>query len=159
MQNEIWKPVKGYEGLYQVSSLGRLRKVNGVLLKANPKSWYCSVSLMKNNVRKTFKVHRLVALVFVPNPENKPEINHKDGNKQNNHYLNLEWVTRSENQLHAIRELNANTGKGESHGSAKLDKNSVSKIRNSDRPSKELARVYGVDQSTINRVRRGETWK
>ena len=97
--NEIWKDVDGYEGLYQVSDLGR---VKGKDIKAkNLCQGYHHVGLWKNNEVKSMKVHRLVALAFIPNPENKPCINHKDGNKLNNHVNNLEWCTYSENLKHA----------------------------------------------------------
>ena len=108
MDREIWKDIKGYEGLYQVSNLGKVArqtKTKGLhYLKGyiNHKG-YLKVHLMKERKYQTFRVHRLVGLAFIPNPLNKPQINHKDGNKLNNSVDNLEWVTNEENYEHAIK--------------------------------------------------------
>lgn len=106
---EIWKDIPGYEGYYQVSNFGRLKSFkknpNGVIMKnTNKKGWYFTVVLQgKNKPYTTKRIHRLVAELFVVNPENKLFVNHKDLNKQNNHYLNLEWVTCKENVIHSVR--------------------------------------------------------
>lgn len=110
---EIWKDIEGYEGLYQISSLGNIKSLNynrqkeSKLLKKyiNPYNNYTQIRLNKKGVGKTFRVHKLVAKAFIPNPENKPQINHKDGNKSNNKIDNLEWCTQSENLKHASRIL------------------------------------------------------
>lgn len=96
---EEWKPIAGYEGLYEVSNLGRVRslKRNNTLGKTlkplTDRDGYYQITLSKNNVRVTKKVHRLVAIAFIENPNNYPVINHKDENKQNNCVENLEWCT------------------------------------------------------------------
>lgn len=106
--NEIWKPIRGYEGFYEVSSLGNVRSLkrattNGKVLKQGRRpNEYLKVTLCKNNNHKTRAVHRLVAEAFIPNPNNLPEVNHKDGNKRNNSVENLEWVTREENVWHSM---------------------------------------------------------
>lgn len=98
---EMWKDIPGFEGLYQVSSLGRIRR-NGKFKTLRPdRRGYLTVWLCKNSVQKNHKVHRLVASVFIPNPESKRTVNHIDGNKQNNRVENLEWATHSENITHA----------------------------------------------------------
>lgn len=104
---EIWKPVVGFEGLYEVSNFGRVRSLkrnttSGKIMtnEVNHKG-YCRVTLTKNNKWKHFSVHRLVAEAFIQNPQNKSQINHIDGNKSNNSVENLEWCTASENQIHA----------------------------------------------------------
>ena len=103
---EKWRDIPGYEGFYQVSDLGNIRSIRFNKIR-NMKSWdshgYRAVELCMNNNRYTVGVHRLVALTFIPNPENKPEVNHKDRNKSNNNVENLEWVTQSENVAHAYR--------------------------------------------------------
>ena len=100
---EVWKDIKGYEGLYQVSDMGRVRSKNGVLHLNTNTYGYKHITLSKGDVQKTVVVHRLVADAFIDNPHNKPQINHIDGNKENNAVVNLEWVTQGENNRHAIR--------------------------------------------------------
>lgn len=103
---EIWKSITGYES-YEVSSFGRIRRLIGgrykLLRFGINSSGYCSVTVSVNNVKTSKQVHFLVALMFVSNPNNYIEINHKDGNKLNNCEDNLEWVTRIENVHHAIK--------------------------------------------------------
>ena len=96
---EIWKDVKGYEGLYKISNYGEVWSVRkqGLLKKGKGGRGYYSVSLYKNKKQKSFTIHRLVANNFIENPFEKPCINHIDENKKNNHYSNLEWVTHKEN--------------------------------------------------------------
>ena len=131
--DEIWKDIKGYEGKYQVSNKGNIkslkqfnkRGVDLIIKLGKNNTGYTIVRLTKNNKLKTPLVHRLVAQAFIPNPDNKPQVNHKNGNKADNTVENLEWVTRSENQKHAyetglqqkmIGNLNPNYGKkGKEH--------------------------------------------
>lgn len=100
---EIFKDIEGYEGLYRISSWGRVFSIeNSKFL--NPtltEKGYSRVDLFDaDNKRKHHKVHRLVAMAFIPNPECKPQVNHLDGNKQNNSVTNLEWCTDEENKIH-----------------------------------------------------------
>ena len=101
---EEWRDIPGYESFYQVSNLGNVRSIRFNKIR-NMKSWdskgYRVVELCINNNRYTVGVHQLVALAFISNPENKPEVNHKDRNRSNNNVENLEWVTQSENVAHA----------------------------------------------------------
>ena len=99
---EIWKDIKGYEGLYQVSNLGRVRRRSKLLHLNTNTHGYKHITLSKDNVQKTAVVHRLVASAFIENPLGLPQINHKDGDKSNNSVSNLEWVTQKENNRHAI---------------------------------------------------------
>lgn len=102
---EIWKDIEDYEGLYQVSNFGRIKRVTtGRILKGGKnKDGYLLVRLYKNSIGSTKGIHRLVAKVFIPNPENKPEINHIDEDKTNNKVSNLEWMTAKENTNHGTR--------------------------------------------------------
>lgn len=111
---EIWKDSYIYGEQYQVSNTGIVRnKITGHILKPqlNNKG-YLSVRMSLHDKKATAKVHRLVAVAFIPNPENKPQVNHIDADKRNNDVRNLEWVTNGENQIHAYRTgLNRVTGK------------------------------------------------
>lgn len=96
---EEWRAVKGYEGLYEVSNLGKIRnaKTLHILSIFKNKRGYCRVDLWKNNKQKKYAVHRVVAEAFIPNIYNKPQVNHIDENKSNNNADNLEWCTQLEN--------------------------------------------------------------
>lgn len=109
---EIWRDIKGYEGLYQVSNFGRVKSImfrNNICKKNREKIIKISTSnknrqyvmLYKNGKRKNLTVHRLVAQEFIPNIEELPEVNHIDGNPQNNNVCNLEWCTKTYNEWHA----------------------------------------------------------
>lgn len=108
MINEVWKPVKYYEGLYEISNYGRVKSIERVTQDKNGKNkvvhekyitqhdngrGYLFVSLWKDNKEKKEYVHRLVAITFIPNPEKLPQVNHIDEDKQNNYVDNLEWCT------------------------------------------------------------------
>ena len=103
---EIWKDIEGYDG-YQISTLGRVKSLKGrnerILKVGTNHKGYKYVMLSKNNVPKMFTVHKLVANAFIKNTQNKPQINHIDGNKANNEVGNLEYCTNRENQLHAFK--------------------------------------------------------
>ena len=103
---EVWKDIPGYEGLYQVSNMGNVKSLFRYKKQLKPmmtNSGYLQINLFKNKIRKVFLVHRLVAIVFLDNPQNKEEVNHIDECKTNNKLSNLEWVTRTENSYHGTR--------------------------------------------------------
>lgn len=124
---EIWKPISGYEGLYEVSSCGRVKSVERDfvdsigrkytvkerILKGAPCGGYFIVTLRDNKgKRKNPRIHRLVAEAFIPNPDNKPQVNHKDEIKTNNHVENLEWVSAKENCNYGTRNERMAKAKG-----------------------------------------------
>ena len=108
---EIWRNIKGYDGLYMVSNCGRVKTLhkndsyphdkNGILKNNVSGNGYYMVALCKNGKVKRVSVHRLVAMAFIPNPNNLPVVNHKDENRKNNHVSNLEWVTQRQNLMHS----------------------------------------------------------
>ena len=123
---EIWRDIEGYEGRYKISNTGKVKSIqrqvsNGTGLATLPTrilkqginyKGYPIIYLSKNSKSRTLPIHRLVAKAFIPNPKNKPQVNHIDGNKVNNNASNLEWVTNSENQVHAYEMgLNSVTGR------------------------------------------------
>ena len=123
---EIFVDIKGYEGYYQISNFGKVKSVSRfqstterILKQEFDKKGYKRVRLSINNKSKKFQVHRLVAIAFIDNPYNKPEINHKDGITFNNCFLNLEWCTHSENMKHAFK-IGLQSFKGEKNNQSKL---------------------------------------
>lgn len=114
---EIWKDIPGYEGYYQISNLGKVKqlKKNKCLTLCETTKGYLRAYLYKDGVREAFSVHRLVAKLFVPNPENKPEVNHKFGNKKDNRWHQLEWNTTKENVIHSFEVLNRVAPSGENN--------------------------------------------
>ena len=108
MAKEIWKRIENYPD-YFVSNFGRIKsyrwgKRTSILIPMRTPEGYVAIYFYKDGCkRKSIKIHRLVAKVFIPNPENKRCVNHKDGNKSNNHIENLEWMTKSEDLKHAYK--------------------------------------------------------
>ena len=159
---EEWKPVDGYEGLYEVSNRGRVRsldrfttgnrnrKIKGKILRnCHNQLNYCIVQLCKDGVPKKTRVHRLVASAFIPNDEGKPYVNHIDGDPSNNDVSNLEWCTQAENIQHAYE-----TGLMPSR--AKLKKWQVEYIMDKYVPyrysAQKLANDLGIDIMTVYNV-------
>lgn len=156
---EEWRDIEGYEGLYQVSNLGRVKSLkprykNKIILKQEINHFgYLQICL--SNPRKTHKVHRLVAQAFIPNPENKPQVNHIDGNKLNNKVENLEWNTAHENNLHACRTgLNG----GAKKNTSKLTEEQVIYIRNNYKAydkyfgAKPLCNRFNISSSSLFKI-------
>lgn len=174
---EIWKDIKGYEGRYQVSNTGKVksltrewvfgntnsvqRKEETIVTQYVNKYKYCCVLLSTNSKKKSIKVHRLVAIAFIPNPENKPQVNHKDGDKQNNNDWNLEWNTAKENVKHAYDTGLKNGSAGVKNGRVKLTEKDVIEIRrlSSTMSGYAIAKKYGIYQTTVSKILTRKLWK
>lgn len=175
---EIWKDVVGYEGLYKVSNLGQVRSLDrevkikgnntkikpGRILKPYLIYGYPVVILYDKNSRpKKGKVHRLVAIAFISNPENKPEVNHIDGIKTNSCINNLEWVTGNENKAHAVRLGLNKSPKGECSGMSKLTDDIVKEAKilyaTGNFTFMVLGLKYNVSAHTISDAVKGRSWK
>jgi hypothetical protein len=171
---EIWKDIIGFEGCYQISSLGRVKSlgrevyharygkqtIKSHIMKLNlTKDGYLRATLKKGTNGK-FLAHRLVAIAFIPNTESKLTVNHKNGIKTDNRLENLEWMTSSENITHSYK-INLRSGKGQNNNFSKLTDSIVLKIRNEHRELKliEIAKIYGVSKSVISAVKNRRTWK
>lgn len=163
LAGEEWRDIEGTDGKYQVSNYSRVKRFcNGEVKILKPSispEGYTFCSLTVNRKKKMPKVHRLVAEAFIPNPDNKPYVNHIDGCKWNNCASNLEWVTHSENVRHAdasgLREL----PRGEEHRATKITDEQVLYIR--ENPDKlntyQLGEKFGVDPTTIGNIQMGRS--
>lgn len=176
MEHEEWKWVKEYADTYEVSNLGRVRShfTSRGTRRPTPrvlKPWFINsgypvIGLQHAGKTQRALIHRLVAQAFVDNPQNKPCVNHIDSNRANPQAHNLEWVTRSENQKHAVKygSLRVPGLKGEACASSVLTESQVREIRStyvygsSHANQRVLAQRYGVDQDTINNIVRRKTW-
>lgn len=169
--NEIWKPVISYEGWYSISNFGNIRREKenwhgrkGYLIKpCADKAGYSIVVLCKNGKTKTFKQHVLVARNFIGERPEGLVINHKDGNKTNNHVDNLEYVTQSENEFHAYRNGFKFGQSGMNNPMTKISDDDVLAIRlqhrNGNISRSEIGRVYGISEAQVGKIIRFERRK
>lgn len=184
---EIWKDILEYEK-YQISNLGRVKRKKRIfsnnrwkkrILKEMlirpfiAKSGHLRVCLTIDGKKKNESIHRLVAKAFIPNPENKPQINHIDCDPANNNVNNLEWCTQRENTVHAIQnglidinELKMRLEKGRKlgseHGMSKLIEKEIIKIKKMLKKGikqTEIAKIFNVDATNISCIARNKTWK
>jgi hypothetical protein len=172
---EIWKDVVGYEGYYQVSNFGRIKSVDRIKHYSNRKAsflkgrvmsssknacGYERLDIRKDNVKKQFLLHRLIAEAFIPNTDNKPEVNHINGIKDDNRVCNLEWVTHDENMKHAYNMGVGTARRGSDNGLSKLAEIDVYNIKYNLHfvNTPHLTKIYSVSKSTIEKVRSNRSW-
>jgi hypothetical protein len=164
---EIWKDIPGYEGLYQINNTGIIKSLMRLSIHNRHKTpmvlkekilkvhlinvGYYIARLCDNNDKK-FLVHILVAKTFIPNPENKPQVNHKNGIKTDNRVENLEWCTRSENLKHSFK-IGLKSNKGEKNPNCKLTNYQIEMIRNNNNKQEIIARQFGITQSHISSIK------
>jgi NUMOD4 motif len=180
-EKEIWYDIPGYAGVYQLSNLGNVKSLERRLIRSNGRrihikerilkqslnNGYLQVCLKRNGESRTFGVHQLVALVFIPNPNNLPCVLHIDNNQQNNCVLNLRWGTQLDNITQAWNEgrcenLKIKTTYGERNGNNVLTEREVKEIKQKYIPRqytrKQLAKEYNVHRTTIDSILGGKTW-
>lgn len=177
-RKEEWKYIRGYNNAYQISDKGRVKSLKRkVVAQKNHKTYFTSipekimslnvnskgyhvVKLSVNGKYKSVYVHRLVANAYVPNPNGKPEVNHKDGVKTNNTPSNLEWTTRKENAHHAIEALGVSIY-GSNNPRSKLTKNKVLSILKNHHEGvaiSKLSNTHNVTYQSIWAIVKGKTW-
>lgn len=178
LENEIWKDVEVYEGIYQVSNIGRVKsmsryipyKIEGmyayrngrILINAVSSAGYHRVFLKKPGKCKPMSVHRLVAFAFIPNYGNKPFVNHINGIKSDNRVENLEWCTASENNIHAFK-IGLCSQKGDKNAYSKLSSTDVISIRKmkKDNPEytyKYISTFFNVGEDQISVIIKRKQW-
>lgn len=175
MKKEVWKSIKGYEGVYEVSSLGGIRSLTRyvevgsysrisygkVIGQFEDKDGYMIAQLSKDGKGKTIRVHSLVADAFLKKEDGRDEVNHIDSNKKNNSFDNLEYCNRSENMIHYYESGHANKLYGESNPNSKLKDSDIDEIKRllgTGLYQKEIAYMFGVSQSTISLIKKGSIW-
>ena len=175
-----YRDIKGYEGRYQISKDGFIKSLARKVVYKNGKVYnrkvrllkicfntdgYPVIGLYKKNKSCTYRVHRLVAEAFIPNPENKTDVNHIDGIKTNNQASNLEWVTHQENVIHAYYTGLREGRKGENHHGNKLTERNVLEIRDiweshdNKLSQGSIAEMFNVSQGSISAIVKKYIWK
>ncbi len=160
MKDEVFKNIK-QTNTYSVSNYGRIKNnKRNTIRTPGTLNYYKIISLWYNGKANDHRVHRLVAENFLENLENKPEVNHKNGIRNDNRSKNLEWVTSEENVKHKKEQLNqGDVFKGSRNGNSKLKKDDIINIRNSKKNIKELSNIYLVTTQCITKIIKKQTWK
>lgn len=165
---EIWRDIEGYEGKYEVSNLGRIkslkrkgRREEQILESYLDLKGYPMIQVCKNGKKHPTKIHRLVAEAFIVNFNNKPQVNHIDGNKSNNIVINLEWCSCSENIIHAFKMGLYKSRKGEQSGHHKLSEKEAKEIKNlkgKGLSQKVIGKMFNISNSTVGRIHNNKCW-
>jgi hypothetical protein len=171
---EEWLPCPNYETSYEVSNLGRVRSIDRVsgkrkgivkgkiLVQTPNRRRYLEVRLFNNGESIPKIVHRLIAKAFISNPNDLPQVNHKDGDKKNNSVVNLEWITNSENQKYAYKLGLQPSRAGENNNKAKITDKDVTLLKqlyNSGMSIIQVSNSTNINMSTIRQIIYGRTWK
>lgn len=176
-KREIWKPIVGYEGLYEISNYGNIRSMPRVIMRKDGKPYavktikvlkpcydkdgYLRIELNNNGVAKKYYVHRLVANSFIPNNSNKSQVNHKNAVKDDNSIENLEWVTNQENRDHAVKNKLQPLQHGIKNPNVKLTVEKVLKIKRLKREGIKpsvISKITNVPVSNVNNIINNYTW-
>lgn len=175
---EIWKDIQNYEGLYQISNKGRIKRLSGkclgkagtyrsvsesILTNFPNKSRYNYLYVnLNNNGIKQFRVHRLVAIHFIDNPNNLEQVNHIDGNKSNNTVENLEWCTNQENMDHS-KKNNLHKSRFRTNApNVKLTEEQVKKIKNrlnNKEYGRNIAKDFNISEGMVSLIKHNKNWK
>ena len=174
MEKEIFKDIIGYESKYQISNLGRVKSLSRkrnentnavikerILTPDLGKAGYHSICFKINNKREKYLIHRLVAIHFIDNTDNKPQVNHINGIKNDNRVENLEWATISENRKHAYDTGLQFGPLGEKQGSSKLTEKKILEIKERLKKRErqvDIAMIYNVKQSNISKIKNNKRW-
>lgn len=156
---DIWYSIEGHD-IYRISKTGVIQncKTSKDVPVFSDRNGYKSVVLRRNAKRHAITIHRLLALTFIPNPENKAFVNHKNGVKGDNRIVNLEWATPKENVDHAIKTGLRGGIKGERNIGCKLTVDQVIAIFQAPNNISELARRFNVSKSAISKIKNGQAW-
>lgn len=170
MTTETWQAVPGYEGAYEISDMGRVRSVDRMSAQGHLRgrlrrlgtsvTGYVHVGLCRDGKLRNVNLARMVATVFIRAPKDDEQVNHLDGVKANNAASNLEWCTRSMNNLHRCRVLGKN--RGMRHGNAKLTDADIHDIRRevaAGRTTTSVGRARGLNHTTVARIARRKSWQ
>jgi hypothetical protein len=172
LQEEIWKDIPGYEGIYQASNLGRIKSLSKTVNISNGKKrnvleklfnlrtnnyGYNVVTMYLNGKMQSKRSNRVIALTFIPNPENKPYVNHINGIKNDDRVVNLEWCTAKENSIHAVKKglLKNSSGIGEDHNYFKLTLDDVTEIRSLKKKgftNKEIGIKFSISKDYVSKI-------
>ncbi len=171
----FWKDIPGYEGLYQISRRGQVKSLGRKItdrrgrvterkdiIKVNQVDMfgYYRIQLKKDGISKNFRIHRLIAMAFIPNPKNKRCINHKDANKKNNRISNLEWCTHKENLQHAFKKNLVHRASGENCSSATISDAEAEQIASllwQRWKTYDIAREIGCSPQVVSKIKAGRT--